>query len=181
MENNLYKTLLGIVLVFSLACPAHAIDEIYIPGYVCPYGATCLTGDNMYWYMTTHYGSYPSYPNYYYGAADGEQKKKTEEEQRQCNSNASGAGYLCKNAYESLGKMCNGLNGLSFAGAGSAAKWLVGKLSKEAEIAFGVAQSGAALFGASEDDAMIPCTVLNDRAMAFCAAGEKKMHDTCNK
>lgn len=137
----------------------------------------------MYWYMMTHYGSYPAYPYYYYGSgvSSEEEKKKKEEEKRQCNANASGAGYLCKNAYDSLAKMCNGLNGLSFAGAGSGVKWLAGKLSKEAEVAFGVAQSGAALFGASEDDTMIPCSVLNDRAMAYCAAGEKKMHDACNK
>ena len=99
MKNNIYKLWFGLVFVVSISAPAHAIDEIYIPGYTCPYGATCLTGNDMYWYMMTHYGSYPSYPYYYGGgaASSEEQKKKKEEQVRQCKANANGNFYLCRN------------------------------------------------------------------------------------
>lgn len=175
-------TLVCMLAIVSVAVnKSNAIEEVTVTGTPYPNPAD---------YLGIHpLGNGSSNPQYMYSIQlyyaelakqRAEQEKIAKDQQiKQCIANAGGAGYMCRNAYQSLGSWCSGLNSLAFAGGGTSVKMLLGKLSKEASAAFGVAQSGAALFGASEDDTLIPCSKLTEKAMSFCEAGAKKMAAEC--
>jgi hypothetical protein len=181
MKKILYKFLLPFAFLSSLSISALAIDEILITAERCPYYASCLTGNDMYWYMLLNYASWGNYA--YSGgsqaAVDAAAKKKKEEEIAQCKANASGAGYQCRNSYRNLGNMCSGVDDFLFSGGVSTMKMFLGKLSTEAATAFGIAQAGSVILGAQYDDMVLPCGELTEKAMAFCDAGAAKIASEC--